>query len=208
MYASIQDLREEGVTHAQATDERLLGLLKEATLAIDRYTGWFFAPQEMALRLEGRGAPSLEPPVPPIRLDELAVGAFTFSTEPQDVVVLGAPVGPNFVAPRISRTEGYVFPRTTIVASGLWGYTEPDGTPEGRTPLEIRRACMLMAMRWLSPLAHGDNEARQRWRIIEERTRDQSYKLDTRSAAPVLTGDPDIDDILLRYRKPAPLGAI
>ena len=50
-------------------------------------------------------------------------------------------------------------------------------------------------------------EARNRWRILEERTRDQSYKLDRVSRSGVLTGDPEVDEILLRYRRPAPMGA-
>ena len=93
--------------------------------------------------------------------------------------------------------------------SCLWGYTEPDGTPEGRVPLAIRRACILLVLRWLSPLADGDGaeDARNRWRIIEERTRDQSYKLDRVQLSGAFTGDPEIDGILARYRRPPGMGA-
>jgi hypothetical protein len=50
-------------------------------------------------------------------------------------------------------------------------------------------------------------EARDRWRIIEEKTRDQSYKLDKPGDPGPLTGDPEVDRILTRYRRPAGLGA-
>ena len=67
---------------------------------------------------------------------------------------------------------------------------------------------MLLVLRWLSPLADDDGEARHRWRILEERTRDQSYKLDRApGTSRVFTGDPEIDGILLRYLRPHGLGA-
>ena len=179
MYASVADLRDEGVSVAQASDNRLLALIDEAGRAIDSFTGWFFEPRTLTLRIDGRGTPSVEPAVPPIALSQLAVGGSELSLAAGDLVVVG-----------------------------VWGYTEDDGTPQGRTPLEIRRACMLLALRWLSPLAEDDSEARNRWRILEERTRDQSYKLDrVVGAGSVFTGDPDIDGIVARYRRPPGLGA-
>jgi hypothetical protein len=63
-------------------------------------------------------------------------------------------------------------------------------------------------LRWLHPL--GDDaafDARNRWRIVEERTRDQSYKLAAPSASNGVFGDPELDATLLRYRRPAPMGA-
>lgn len=210
MYASVADLRDEGVSVAQAADSRLLALIDEAGRAIDSFTGWFFEPRTLTLRIDGRGTPSVEPPVPPIALSQLTVGGSELSLAVDDLVVVGAPRSPGFDAPRITRTRGRTFPKATgnVEATGVWGYTEDDCTPQGRTPLEIRRACMLIALRWLSPLAEDDSEARNRWRILEERTRDQSYKLDrVVGAGSVFTGDPDIDGIVARYRRPPGLGA-
>ena len=39
MYATVADMRAEGVTQQQASDARLLGLLEEATILIDQVTG-------------------------------------------------------------------------------------------------------------------------------------------------------------------------
>jgi hypothetical protein len=211
VYASVADLRDEGVSVAQASDARLLALIDEAGRAIDSFAGWFFEPRSLTLRLDGHGTPSIEPPVPPIELSALSVGGSAVSVAPEDLVIVGAPVQPGFDAPRITRTRKRVFPKSSgnVEAAGVWGYTEDDGTPHGRTPLEIRRACMLLVLRWLSPLAEGDSDARSRWRIIEERTRDQSYKLDriTSGIGGSFTGDPDIDGIVARYRRPPGLGA-
>ena len=159
MYASLADMRAEGVTPAQASDERLTALLVEASAFVDHVTGWFFEPRTMVLRMGGRGTPSLEPPVPPIRVDELLIEGVAASLAQDDVAIRGAPVLPGFEAPRFTLLRGCTFPRGTdnVVATGLWGYTEPDGTPTGGTPPAIRRAVMLLVMRWLPLL--GDAEA-------------------------------------------------
>lgn len=212
MYASVADLRAEGVTAAEASDARLELLLDEATHLIDRVTGWFFEPRQLTLRLSGRGAPSIELPVPPIRLDRLLLGDAELSLDPSELLIVGAPVHPCFDGPRFTRRHGRTFPRGhgNVVAEGLWGFTEDDGTPTGRTPLAIRRAAMLLVLRSMAPLADDASvEARSRFRIIEERTRDQSYRLDpARSAAAAsLTGDPEVDTLLAPYVRPTPIGA-
>lgn len=211
MYASVEDARGEGITPAQASDARLERLLDEATSLIDRVTGWFFDPRTMTFRLDGRGASSVEPPVPPIRIERLLIGSSELPTGEEHLVVVGSPVQPGFDAPRLTLRHCRVFPhgRGNIVVEGLWGFTEPDGTPEGRTPFAIRRACLLLILRNLAPLADDASyEARSRWRIIEERTRDQSYRLDAaKASARHLVGDPEIDELLAPYVRPAPFGA-
>jgi len=210
LYATVADLRAEGVTVAMAADDRLASLIEEAGRTIDRITGWFFEPRARTLALDGRGHPTIEPPVPPIRLDRLAVGDADLSLSPDDLVVVGSPVNPGFDAPRLTLRRCRSFPRGqgNVTAEGLWGFTEPDGTAEGRTPLEIRRACMLLVLRLLHPLAgEASTDARNRWRILEERTRDQSYRLDGVKETGPFTGAPELDGVLLRYRRPAGMGA-
>ena len=211
MYATVDDLRDEGVTVAQASDDRLVGLIDEATRAIDKATGWFYEPRAATYRLDGRAALSIEPPAPPIRVDRLAIASTELSLAPEDLVVVGAPVPPAFEGPRLTLRHGRVFPRGegNVEVEGLWGYTEDDGSETGRTPVEIRRACMMLVLRGLPLLGDVDaaGDARSRWRIIEERTRDQSYKLDRETRPAPLTGDPDVDAILGRYRRPPALGA-
>ncbi|MFN7698891.1 MAG: ATP-dependent metallopeptidase FtsH/Yme1/Tma family protein, partial [Deltaproteobacteria bacterium] len=96
-----------------------------------------------------------------------------------------------------------------VVVEGRWGFTEDDGSLEGRTPLAVRRACLLLVLRNLAPLADDASfEARSRWRLLEERTRDQSYRLDaTKQPSRALTGDPEVDVLLAPYVRPSPLGA-
>jgi hypothetical protein len=210
-YCTVEDLRAEGVTEAQASDERLRLLIDEASAAIDRLTGWFFEPRVLVLRLDAYGTPTTEPPYPPIRLSRLAAGGQELPLDPDELIIVGAPVQPGFHAPRITLVNG-VFPRGrgSVVASGVWGYTEPDGTPDGRTPLAIRRACMLLVMRLLQPVVNADpmEEARVRGRILSLRTRDQAVTF-ARAAqsGEVVTEDVQLDDLLRPYRRPFGIGA-
>ncbi len=52
MYAEVSDLRNEGITDVQATDDRLVSLVQEASRAIDKATGWFFEPRELGKYLQ------------------------------------------------------------------------------------------------------------------------------------------------------------
>jgi hypothetical protein len=210
MYAAVRDMREEGVTEAQASDARLAALLAEASETIDHITGWVFEPQEWTLRLDGTGRPSLVPPVVPIALTELWIGSTLL--RPEEYRVVGAPVMPGFIAPRIEVMRA-IFPygQGNVLAVGTWGYTEPDGTPLGRTPWAIRRACMLLVMRLLPKVSDQEalQETRDRWRLVELRTRDQAVKFgsDRAASARVQSGDPEVDMLLIRYLRPIQLGA-
>ena len=220
MYAAVADLRAEGVTTTMASDSRLEALLDEATRFIDRICGWYFEPRAAAYRVDGRGGRSIELPVPPLELRSVTVEStgfwshaweVGFTVRPQDLIVTGAPVGPDFDAPRMTLRYHHRFPRgeRNVIVEGRWGYTEQDGTPDGTTPPTIRRACMLLVLRNL-PLITDDafHEARARGRLLEEQTRDQRYRLDNaRMAGPLLVGDPDIDLLLSPYVRPIAVGS-
>jgi hypothetical protein len=225
VYASVAEVRAEGVPPASATDARLVALIDEATRTIDKVTRQFFEPRRATLRLDGRSTPTIELPVPPIELTRLSVdyedmqpfpfvGAapFGFGLDRSVLLVVGAPIGPGYDGARLTLRHGLVFPNGhgNVIAEGRWGYTEDDGTPDGRTPLAVKRACILLVLRGLQPLADDAAfEARSRWRIIEERTRDQSYRLDPNrsSGGLLLAGDPEVDALLTPYVRSSPVGA-
>ncbi|HET9621814.1 MAG TPA: hypothetical protein VFP84_10625 [Kofleriaceae bacterium] len=97
-----------------------------------------------------------------------------------------------------------------VIIDGVFGYTDPDGSPTGRTPELIRHVTKLLVMRELPAMADfaWREDRRQRWRITSERTRDQSYNLDALRAQGIFTGDPEIDAILVSFQRPAQLGAV
>ena len=216
-YATVADMRAESVNDDAASDARLATALEEASRTIDRLCGWFFEPRQETVRLSGKNAPTIELPFPPIQIDHVRVGggfwmaAVDLPISPELMWIVGAPVRSDFDVPRITLRFGYAFPlgQGNVEIEGLFGYTEPDGTANGRTPLAIKRATMILALRSIPGVgnveARGDNSRRPR--LIEERTRDQSYRLAPPVVATSLTGEPEVDEILVRYRRPLGLGA-
>ena len=89
-----------------------------------------------------------------------------------------------------------------VNVTGLWGYTDWDGSPAGATPYLLRHAVKLIAMREFRKLTDDLRDDRKRYRLTSERTRDQSYNLDKVTEG-AFTGDREIDDILLRFHRPA-----
>ncbi len=104
--------------------------------------------------------------------------------------------------------------RQNVVVAGVFGYIEKDGSPAGGTPPLIRKACTMLVIRNLAPMADADAtfEAKNKHRVIREKTREQEYELargggatgDGRDAP--FTGDPEIDTILDSYSRPPYVG--
>lgn len=104
-----------------------------------------------------------------------------------------------------------VWPRgqQNVTLRGVFGYTEPDGSPTGRTPELVRHVTKLLVMRDLPRLSDVDRreDARRRWRLTSERTRDQAYTLEALRLHGAFTGDPEIDNILVAFVRPPDVGA-
>lgn len=121
----------------------------------------------------------------------------------------------------ITNASPYVFTRLiyplgqqNIHVEGVFGYTDfSSSNSQGVTPELIRRVTCLLVMRdihrmWSQRAKRHD--ALNRYRLISERTRDQSYALEGLGAAKrfgMFTGDPEIDTILASYVRPPKLGA-
>lgn len=112
--------------------------------------------------------------------------------------------------------------RKSIRLSGIYGYTEHgpgDYAGEtvkgnqlpisyGSTPLPIKNAALRLVLRHMQPLEEGDDVAKA-GRVVEEKTRDQSYKLGTPSSVDSsfgITGDIEVDKILMMYPAPLDIG--
>jgi hypothetical protein len=116
---------------------------------------------------------------------------------------------------------GYFPVNTWVQITGLWGFTElpldaaPAETYEGSqiptshgsTPALIVEVAKRLVVREVAQLADvaGREDARWRHRIIAERTRSQSYQMESLTNLARLggpTGDPDIDEILVEFLRP------
>lgn len=101
---------------------------------------------------------------------------------------------------------------------GIFGYTEYDGSPYGQTPEDIAEAACLMVLRLLDPAyssRYKRDDAMNRWRVTEYKTRDQTIKYADPSKFGVgpagfggYTGDPYIDSILAQYTRPPIFGSV
>ncbi len=208
-YCTVQQVRDEGVTEAVASDARIEALAANATMQIDTYCRWWFDPRLLTLRLHGNGRQVLPLPAPALRVD--AVDDYGETVDPADLQHLGAepwpaglPYDPEGPALGYTEAGGYSWTpgRQTVTVVGVFGRTEADGSALGRVPLEIQRACALMVVRAIDPAVErlGAPDAS---RLISLRTRSQSAAWAAlRASEAPLTGIPEIDDVLLRYRRP------
>lgn len=241
-YASLAELRAEGVTVAQASDARAQSALEAATVRIDQLCGWWFDPQTLTLTLNGNDETALALPAPCVSLTSVTVDGTAYDVA-EDVEI--DPLGPFYPSNIISSGPALVraaytqylpvnqyrnycgrapvcrarWPRgyRNIVVVGVFGRTEADGVnANGVVPVEIKRACMMIAIAGLSLLAEYDttrDSLSAAGRLKSMRTRTQSVEFHAPSASALsgvapLTGDPEIDAILSRYKRPFSLGSV
>jgi hypothetical protein len=208
-YCTIADMRAEGVTDAEADDDRLALLIEEATAEIDEWTGWWFDVQERTLTLNGRGTTTLALPAPALELTNVTI--FGTEIDPDDVDLVGpspVPSGSYDEGPAVQIEGGWDAGRRNVVIEGTFGYREADGSDQGRVPRGIRRACMLIVLKRVGKLAE-DDAARDAHRVKSMRTKTQSVDFrDPAAGDAPYTGDAEIDQILLRFAKPMGLGSV
>lgn len=245
VYALISDVRAEGLDSSSADDRRVMLSLINASMLIEQFTARRFGPRAFTMRVDGNAAPELLLDEPIIGIGEILIRSEfsdTFSESLADVVVYNRHLEGLFDpddrnAPRIAFKHDPDFrghrsrhhhrivqllrwwPRgnANIELDGVFGYTDPDGSPYGDVPLLLRRACVLMVNRVVSPALTAAASAAMQVAagpIVEERTRDQVVKYADNSKAGgsasfgPFTGDPEIDNILLSYCRPAFIGAV
>ncbi len=234
-YCSIQDIRDEGIDATVVSDTRLAKLIQLSSRYIDKVTGRFFEPRALTLLLDGRDSHDQLLDIPIIAIDKLEV----LEQGVQGVPLTGLIDPGNFRVYNRHLTQGltqpddrespkiafvreglisrplsgltHFFPRgrQNIRLTGVFGYTDPNGSPTGETPLLISEVCKRLVVRQVPTLAEAEDreDAEKRYRILEEKTRFQSYKLGPLHLQGALTGDPEIDNVLIQYKRPALLGA-
>lgn len=221
-YVTVEEVREEGLTDTVKYPDALVNRrISFNSRMIDQYTGRWFDARKMILDLDGIGAWELQLDFPIVSVDKVTLldrefpptEVFTFDLE--DLVVYNRHMTQGLTAPddrEDPRLGNIYFPkgRLNIRVEGTFGYT----TQYGDTPEEIKRACMLMVMRdkelLASPKRKSSLLSGLAGSLIEENTDDHSYKLGvpvrTMGTTAYYTGDPEIDTLLLNFRRPAALG--
>lgn len=130
------------------------------------------------------------------------------------------PVGVREVTGGRSWLSRYAFPRgqQNVHVRGVFGFTEPDGSPMGRTPRLIAHAAMLLVRRHMIGGGIGAGGGPSTGIVTSEKTRDQSVGYAApgsigsgRAGSPLLgafTGDPEIDSILAAFSRSPGLAAV
>ncbi len=236
LYCTVQDIRDEGVPVSQASDARVLRAITVASRMIDGFTGRWFYPKDMVITLDGRGHATLRIGAPIISISAVVIDYW--NTEPDEgydvatesLEVYNRHITQGLTAPddredpqivlrwtddhtkRLGLGAGGMlsFPKGTqnVRVTGTFGYTDPDGTATGCTPILIGEACRRMTIRQLprkATLIAGAGGP-----IKREKTREQEQEFGDPAKLAIqgaFTGDPEIDMILARYRRPMALGA-
>lgn len=232
-YCSVQDLRDEGVTVAVANDVRLQKLVKLASRYIENYTGRWFTPRTLTFKLDGRGTSVLFFHHPIISINTVTIELTPGTVNPlaldlNDLSIYNRHVREGLLDPDdrnnpkleffrsnediIRAAPGstfLVFPigRQNVEIDGVFGYTDFDSTPKGKTPELIREACARIAIRLLPlKVKQGLGGAGSIWKMV---TRDQRVEFGEPSRIAIqgaFTGDPEIDQLLAKFRRPPHIG--
>lgn len=187
------------------------------------------------LSLDGKGGRILHLAIPVIRLDKLFVELPSFEpsldevdldavrvynrhmtgmTQPDDRenprIVFAATGGIN----QVVSTGFFPFPRTfftgrqNVQLEGVFGYTDPDGSEFGEIPQLIRQATCRLVQRdlLLDSDLKGKLNVKNAFRIASDKQGKTTIRLQDLWLKGGLTGDPEIDTILMAYRRPPRIG--
>ncbi len=228
-YATLAELRSEGLTQAEASDARITTLLPLVSRRIDNWTGQFFEPRTLTLYLDGKNTSSLFLGFPVISVTSLAIlnpdGSVLQTLETTEFVVFNRHLSGDYqsgdhVNPRITVATSLRFPlqrlwkfppgSKNIKIIGSFGYTEYDGavTASGITPLEINYITKLLVIREAVGMAEwSKRRARMIGHAITSETSDGTTWVRNRSEVGAFSQDPDIDRVIMRYRVKPGMGA-
>ena len=226
-YCSVQDVRDAGVTEAQADDAAVLASIKLWQQVLDRACRQWFNYKTLTLTFDGNDSDTIFFGVPIVQITSLKINDDTADLATTLYKVYsGRETWPDDRRnPRIKlvRNTTNIFSgytdnqmmfrrgRQNQVVSGIFGYTESDGT----TPEPIRHAlCRLVTQKLLSPAVPTASSPLTYPPILgpllEEWTDGHKVKFaqaggqvnKRRSGLTGLIQDPEVLDIITLYRAP------
>ena len=217
LYVSVQDIRDEGITVSELSDDRALALTTGWQAWFDSMTGQWFNRKELTLQFDGNGSRVLWLPVPIIELTALYINDdFNNPVDTSYYTVYNRYYPEDDRKnPRIKmkrRTSDDIFSAVSDYKFnvgdlnqqlvGAFGYVDQDGS----TPHLVKRAIMQLIIATMEIYADGDLDAMRSGRVIEEvtdRHRIEYANLYDDIMAWNPTGLSDVDLALRMYRRPA-----
>lgn len=236
-YCTIAELRAEGVPDS-VTDAEVTTAILIASAMVDKYTQRFFTARSLTINVDGGSTPTIFLEQPIISVSALSIDGAAQDLD--DYVIYNRHITSNLLSPddrenprievgqnfsdsallssvrmRLSGRKFFPLGQQNIQVTGVFGYTDYDGTATGKTPDLICEATKLLAIRELPDKYTADptDESFSSHRITGMRTRDQRVqfadpnKLGLASPGPY-TGDRRIDNILMMYAAPPRIGAV
>lgn len=220
LYCTLQDIRDEGITETELSDDRALKLSTMWQKWFEDKTGNFFTPKEDTVDLDGDGSRMLMLPVPIIEVEELYINDdFTTAVEATRYAVYNGrgPVRDDRRNPHIMLKTGTVSIYTSGGSKfeigdlnqrivGTWGYTESDGS----TPPAVTRAILILVNATKEYLPDDKIDQLSEGRLIEEvtdRHRKEYADLFNRLKSWGPTGITEVDDAIRKYRCPMRVSA-
>jgi hypothetical protein len=220
-YVTITDIRSEGITVAQASDQVVSDTIVASELNFESWTQrWFYRRTNLQLTFDGGEHYSslvgsgeysdiMDIPVPCLNLTAIeintqakTVGNFINYNQ------IGAPRDDRFRPKIVSKYyEWPLWGLQNIKITGDWGFIEE--TTNYTTPIDVKRACRRLTIRNLPFVQQMTKPDRQLFlnegRIIQEVTDGYEYKIQARRSysdtEPLgWADDPEIDAVVLRYR--------
>lgn len=216
-----------GTSYTNSPADATLDLAWErAVRFFEEATGWFFVKVDGELDLNGNGEVRLNLPYPVVSSGQGGDGIESITLFDEDDAVddalyeVNQGAQPGVADPRLNAYVEYVANSSVATASrspeaelhavwpygvqnihldGSWGYLEPDGS----TPVLVKKAIAKLVIRELADLDDcDDQEDLRRGGIVSESVTGRSHTFHANAVGHGVTGDPEIDRIIRRYRRP------
>lgn len=224
-YATLEQARDFGITVAMVSDADFPEVLELWSRVIDRACGQWFEPREVTARFDGNARDEIHLDVPIIAITSLRINGSTTDLDAADFYAYSSRSIPDDRQdPRVA-LEADVFERgrKNQVLVGVFGFVDgPDDAEiaELVTPAPIRRAVLKLMREKLQEELEAKGEADEdkfvgQGPVIEEVTDSHSRKWGnpflkaTRPGTLAgITSDPEINRIVMLYRRPMIVGII
>jgi hypothetical protein len=221
-YVTVDDIRDEGITEEQATEEVITEVITASELDFERWCNrWFYRRTSYTYTIDGGESYAIGPysggfreelniPVPIISIASITIDGI--AKDMNNFIVrnrIGAPVDDRNDPKIISKLgEWPEYGLNNIVLVGDFGYV--NDTTTYSTPTEVKRAVRKLVIRNLPFLLKMTDTDRylffNQHLIFEEQTAGYRYRMRRPNVNPNetevkgFTGDQEIDDIIEKYR--------
>lgn len=207
MYATKAELIAEGAP-ADISDERATRAIQLASDYIDLMTGQWFEDRAIDYMTNGTGQRMIFLPVFVRAVQSITVDSSLL--DQSEYTVYNRFFPDDRRNPKIEFANPLPSGRLNVKISGTFGYVDKKVVEQATsyvTPEQIKKICLMLALGEVDTLSSDSRrDIIDRGRIKEEQTDRHSYTLSDVLGAGAYTGVPEIDQVLIAFRKPLGVG--